>query len=345
MNRIATSVLLLISTCCDIPADSVEVADHRSTSSFEWQTQELSAPTTTTVYLSGLGQLAVETERGGVTIRKGNTYYARNAYGRVVLSGLRAGAYVVAFNGSSGRAVIEPDVYGKEVTRQVSDGVTWTRFIDRNPATSINLLRIDVDRLQDVDVWDDDQFCRSVPVMGRRAGATAGINGTFWSKDGAKCVQDHGAIRYGQFHAGNFGGQVPAMSLPSGDIDMVSHILDAPGPSAITGSPPLVPIVGYDNGSKHPRTVLGRFADGSIGMLTIDGRTTVGTSVTTTEAAQIASQMGMVEAINMDGGGSTTMWIHGATLSGVVNYPSDWWVIGYPDHNRARQVSDAIFVW
>jgi hypothetical protein len=84
---------------------------------------------------------------------------------------------------------------------------------------------------------------------------------------------------------------------------------------------------------RHPRTVIGRDGDGWIWLVAIDGRRP-GHSVGATFAdlVVITARLGLVDAVNLDGGGSTTMVVQGV----VVNRPSD--VTG------PRPVSDAILV-
>ena len=41
------------------------------------------------------------------------------------------------------------------------------------------------------------------------------------------------------------------------------------------------------------------------------------------ELASFLKWMGMDDAVNLDGGGSTTMWVKGFADGGVVNHPSD----------------------
>ena len=84
--------------------------------------------------------------------------------------------------------------------------------------------------------------------------------------------------------------------------------------------------------TRHPRTALGVCGDGEILLVTVDGRQPQSRGVTLKELAEVMTQLGAVEAINLDGGGSTTMWISG----GYVNAPSD----GAP-----RAVADALLVY
>ncbi len=73
----------------------------------------------------------------------------------------------------------------------------------------------------------------------------------------------------------------------------------------------------YDN----PRTAVGLTEDGSTAILvTVDGRSDSAAGMTTAELAELMLELGAFRAINLDGGGSTTMYVEGL---GVVNDPSD----------------------
>lgn len=86
--------------------------------------------------------------------------------------------------------------------------------------------------------------------------------------------------------------------------------------------------------ARHPRTALGWRADGRFVLVAVDGRQprkSVG--MTIPELAALMRELGCVEAINLDGGGSTTMVIQNK----VINSPSD------PAGERA--VSDALLLF
>jgi hypothetical protein len=71
---------------------------------------------------------------------------------------------------------------------------------------------------------------------------------------------------------------------------------------------------------RHPRTAAGFSRDRrTLFLLTVDGRSTRSVGVTLEELARLMRRLGAWEAMNFDGGGSTTMVIDGA----VVNVPSD----------------------
>jgi exopolysaccharide biosynthesis protein len=70
---------------------------------------------------------------------------------------------------------------------------------------------------------------------------------------------------------------------------------------------------------RNPRTIAGVDAAGRTLLVTADGRQTTSLGLSIKEAADVAGSLGMVSAINLDGGGSTTMVQDGQ----VVNSPSD----------------------
>jgi hypothetical protein len=85
---------------------------------------------------------------------------------------------------------------------------------------------------------------------------------------------------------------------------------------------------------RHPRTMIGTTADGTIWMAVVDGRQPqLSSGMTLEELRRLAMRLALTNALNLDGGGSTTIWVQGQ----VVNSPSD--VTG------PRKVSDALLVY
>lgn len=70
---------------------------------------------------------------------------------------------------------------------------------------------------------------------------------------------------------------------------------------------------------RHPRTALGRTADGDLLMVVVDGRQKMSAGATLEELARILVRLGAADAINLDGGGSSAVNVLGLTL----NRPSD----------------------
>ena len=72
---------------------------------------------------------------------------------------------------------------------------------------------------------------------------------------------------------------------------------------------------------RHPRSVVGTDADGYLWLVAVDGRApgrAEGMSIG--ELTGLCRLLGLTDALNLDGGGSTTLW---TLSSGVLNHPSD----------------------
>ena len=70
--------------------------------------------------------------------------------------------------------------------------------------------------------------------------------------------------------------------------------------------------------TSHPRTAIGLTADNKLLMVTVDGRQVISKGLNMADLATCMRKLGAVTAINLDGGGSTTLSIRGF----VVNSPS-----------------------
>ena len=71
---------------------------------------------------------------------------------------------------------------------------------------------------------------------------------------------------------------------------------------------------------RHPRTAVGRTASGDTLLVAVDGRNPAySVGMTLAETADLMIGLGAIEAVNLDGGGSTTFTVGGA----VTNRPSD----------------------
>lgn len=85
--------------------------------------------------------------------------------------------------------------------------------------------------------------------------------------------------------------------------------------------------------TRHPRTALARLDSGKLLLITVDGRQPgISVGMSLQELAELLLELGARDAINLDGGGSTTMVVQNK----VVNRPSD--------QGGERPVSDAILV-
>lgn len=91
------------------------------------------------------------------------------------------------------------------------------------------------------------------------------------------------------------------------------------GPLLIRDSiPQKLPDMSFTS-KRHPRTCLGITGESLI-FITIDGRSEMAAGMNLMEVQDFLLSLGCLDAINLDGGGSTSMWIKGR---GIVNEPSD----------------------
>ena len=128
--------------------------------------------------------------------------------------------------------------------------------------------------------------------------------------------------------------------------------LDRPGASVLNGGPELVRdgrvhVTQRQDGMVHPgepsfaygwvlqrnpRTFAGVDAQGRTLLVTVDGRQLGELGLSIPETASVARSLGMVDAINLDGGGSTAMVVDGSLIS----HPSD--------ATGERAVGDAVVI-
>jgi len=82
---------------------------------------------------------------------------------------------------------------------------------------------------------------------------------------------------------------------------------------------------------RNPRTFAGTDAQGKTMLVTADGRSTASLGLSLKEEADVAKSLGMVQAMNLDGGGSTTAVAGGSVLNS-------------PSGGAERPVGDALLV-
>lgn len=92
------------------------------------------------------------------------------------------------------------------------------------------------------------------------------------------------------------------------------------------------------NNDRHPRTCACIVRKNKVLFVTVDGRNEAAAGMSLHELTSLLQTLGCKTAINLDGGGSTTMWLQ---ASGVVNYPSDNKQF---DHAGERACANALIV-
>ncbi|MBA3310914.1 MAG: phosphodiester glycosidase family protein [Nocardioidaceae bacterium] len=115
-------------------------------------------------------------------------------------------------------------------------------------------------------------------------------------------------------------GQPPSTSIVNGGPELVRDGRLHVTPTADGFVRPTDPSFYYGFSAKrNPRTFAGVDAAGRIMLVAADGRSTSSLGLTIVETGAVAQALGMRDALNLDGGGSTTMVVDGQ----VINQPSD----------------------
>lgn len=146
-------------------------------------------------------------------------------------------------------------------------------------------------------------------------GVTAG-EGRLWSKVYQGCPMTIAFFRDGT--AVIFRGKVRKDGALSPSIGLVAAVSGRP--RLIENSQPSPAVEAFAT-VRHPRTALGLKKDGTLVILVADGRRPAALGFTGPEMSEIFLQESVVDAINLDGGGSTTLYIE--KEGGLQNHPSD----------------------
>jgi exopolysaccharide biosynthesis protein len=217
--------------------------------------------------------------------------------------------------------------------------------------------------LHDTTCTDADEVVAFTPQYGAATPAGPGVEAVLDRHGTVTAVREPrgGALAAGQTSVQATGTQaaaLEAMATPGARLDVGSRLLDARGHTArlpemvVNGGPELVragrphatpqadgmvrpgdPSFYYGWAAKrNPRTIAGVDGHGRIMLATVDGRAVDSLGLSIAESAAVADALGMADAINLDGGGSTTMVVDGQ----VINHPSD--------ATGERPVGDAVLV-
>lgn len=95
-------------------------------------------------------------------------------------------------------------------------------------------------------------------------------------------------------------------------------------------------------GVRHPRTAVAVTKDGRLLLITVDGRNSIAKGMSAKElTAFLVRYFNPKAAMNIDGGGSTMMWVKDQVPNGIVNYPTDNKKF---DHYGQRLVETTLFI-
>jgi len=224
-------------------------------------------------------------------------------------------------------AVAAPSEAGERTTKPYA-GVVHVHRTDN--AQDYHLVSI-APRAMEVVGTDPDQAWSVVSDFAERVGAEIAINANFFSKTEScgvtagegrlwtavyeGCPMTMAFFRDGR--AAIFRGKVRKDGALSPSVGLLAAVSGRPRlVEDAQASPPAEKFMTV----RHPRTALGLKKDGMLVILVADGRREAALGFTGPEMSEILIGEGVVNAINLDGGGSTTLYIK--TEGGVQNKPS-----------------------
>jgi hypothetical protein len=255
---------------------------------------------------------------------------------------------------NDGRLAQTPQILGRALTFDASGTGVRMGFpdlkVDVTTATATGTITLPVPRVNsgppyasDLAAFTADGALLEVPPngacyaglmpVGGRSMTPEGSVVTPLSVTGTRCGGDRpvvppiGAVLTANRYHGN---ESFLRSLGNGQGVQLRTQLGFPGAvDAIGGNPMLVSggrVAGGDvDGSgaffgRNPRTAVGLTSSGQLLLVVVDGRQgAYSAGMTLRELAQLMADLGAKEAVNLDGGGSSTMFLNGL----IVNRPSD----------------------
>ncbi len=197
---------------------------------------------------------------------------------------------------------------------------------------------------------------RTVSQFVSSVGAQIGINATFFSSAGGGGFNNVGLVAsrgdaYSPFEQGN--GAAPVLHISADNVAQILRRAGAPAPgiavspevtlyNAVSGNERIVTNTRETAGTAgdaillHPRTAAGVTANGQLILLIVDGRQAgLSLGMYNRELADLLIHYGAVDAVNLDGGGSSTLVFSDPTPR-ALNRPSD-------GRERAVAASVAVF--
>lgn len=224
----------------------------------------------------------------------------------------------------------------------ISDGICFGQMQFKDlfeSKQSVSVLQLDLSKhIFAKFIYSDTN--RNTSEMARDAGALAAINGSFFDmenggsvqylKSGGKSINYSKASKYPFWDSGALvidqNGSAALIRAPK-DLDWAVFDQNAQFPDIMVSGPWIlfegisvaIEAVSF-NTNRHPRTFVCVDEGKRLKLISVDGRNSEAQGMSIAELQILAQSLECTSALNLDGGGSTTMWIE---KYGVVNHPSD----------------------
>ncbi len=252
----------------------------------------------------------------------------------------------------------KPLLSESETKTEIESGVIWTSLLNEDLygfPSSINILDVNLKKYKgDIDLaWYESDLLITSEIA-KEYDAFAAVNGSFFDMsvggawvflqaEGKQVAGNKSGVIFS--HNGAFAedtlGNLAILERPQTDWE------EDPEYNYILSSGPLMIYNGENypmdsvafNLNRHPRTAVGLTKNKHLLLVTVDGRHAQAKGMSIPELTTLMKDLDCEFALNLDGGGSTTMYIDAIDSLGVVNYPTDNQNF---DHYGQRPVSNAI---
>jgi len=265
-----------------------------------------------------------------------------------------------AFSQTDSINVVNADWKKKKI---ISGVILKTHWFNNNLFGSnqnVSILEIKQKKNLVLDLGYDARKLITTSDFGKYTNSLAALNGTFFdianggsvdfiksdgviinesrlNKSGERSGHQTSALVFnqGKLTIAKFNGDLSWEKSLSGDDIMVT------GPLLIMDQKDIKLDSNAFNKTRHPRTAVAVTKKNRVLLITVDGRDDNSAGMSLFELAKLMRWLKSDDAINLDGGGSTTLWLSGYEGNGVVNYPSDnkkW------DHLGERKVANVVLL-
>ena len=205
---------------------------------------------------------------------------------------------------------------------------------------NISMLEVKLNRKNRLDLGFDPHKLKPTDEFAKEKNAIGAINGTFFNmkeggsedyirSDGKTINESHLKAKGRSFHqqtaiiidprkvkiarwdsTANWEDHLPGEDvMVSGPLLIYhGHMIDWPSKSGFFG--------------RNPRSVLA-LKKNKVYLIAVDGRNNKAAGMSIDELTELMHWLKVDDAVNLDGGGSTTLWVKNYPYGGVVNHPSD----------------------
>lgn len=249
--------------------------------------------------------------------------------------------------------------------KRIARGVRLKQFSFNNSIfnsnQNVSILEVKQRGRRFFDLGYESQLLCKTSVFAKNANALAALNGTFFdiqnggsvdfiesnnqvindnriNKNGKRSAHQEAAILFnkGKISLEKWNGQPGwEQSLEAEDIMVTGPLL------VLNGQREKLDTAKAFNKTRHPRSAIAITKNNRVLLITVDGRQANSAGMSLFELTKLISWLGARQGINLDGGGSTTLWVNDKSGGDVVNYPSDnkkW------DHEGERKVANVILL-